>query len=163
MPSMQAAFRGLRPVAVLLPMFVSAACAVSPSSPSKVGATGIDSVLAYCADSINEYRARISQPALSRSPELEVFATQAAEHDAGLGVPHQFFFLTQGGGVARAENQLLRWKGYTPRDVIKNGLIQMWAEGPAGSHYRVLAGAYTEVGCGVFTSGSEVTISQDFR
>ena len=71
--------------------------------------------------------------------------------------------MTNGGGIARAENQLLLWKGYTVNDVIRQGLAQMWAEGAGGSHYQIMAGKYAQVGCGVFKNGSEVNVSQDFR
>jgi len=38
------------------------------------------------------------------------------------------------------------------------------SQGPGGSHYDIVRGDYTEVGCGVFISElGEVTVSQDFR
>jgi hypothetical protein len=102
-------------------------------------------------------------PALNRSSDLDSFATLAAEHDGKSRVPHQYFRMTNGGGVATAENQLLLWKGYAVGEVIRQGLAQMWAEGPSGSHYQILIGAYTQIGCGIYTNGSEVNVSQDFR
>jgi hypothetical protein len=39
----------------------------------------------------------------------------------------------------------------------------MWAAGPGGEHYDILVGRYSEVGCGVFVNGSEVSVAQDYR
>ena len=49
------------------------------------------------------------------------------------------------------------------RAIVRQGLSQMWAEGPGGSHYENMKGAYTEMGCGIFISNGEVTVSQDFK
>jgi hypothetical protein len=49
------------------------------------------------------------------------------------------------------------------RAIVKQGLAQMWAEGPGGSHYENMKGNYTEMGCGIFLSNDEVTVSQDFK
>ncbi|MGE0451233.1 MAG: CAP domain-containing protein [Vicinamibacterales bacterium] len=155
--------RHLRMAALLGGLIGSVACAASPSAPSPAGTAGLDSTLTFCADEANRYRASVGLPALGRSSALEAFAAQAAEHDHGVGIPHQFFISTNGGGVARAENQLLRWRGYGMNEVITKGMANMWAEGPGGSHYEVLTGSYTEVGCGVYVNGNEVSISQDFR
>ena len=78
-------------------------------------------------------------------------------------MPHQYFKMTNGGGVARAENQLLLWRGWAVDDVIREGMKRMWSEGPGGSHYETIKGNYSQVGCGIFINGSEVNISQDFR
>ncbi len=43
------------------------------------------------------------------------------------------------------------------------GLAGMWAEGPGGGHYENMRGPYTEVGCGVFVNGVDITVVQDFR
>ena len=75
----------------------------------------------------------------------------------------QYFKMTNSGGVAMAENQLLLWKGYAVSEVIRQGLAQIRAEGPSGSHYQIMTGKYGQVGCGIYASGSEVNISQDFR
>jgi len=49
------------------------------------------------------------------------------------------------------------------KDAARKGLAQMWAEGPSGSHYQIMTGKYGQVGCGIYASGSEVNVSQDFR
>jgi hypothetical protein len=112
---------------------------------------------------MNRYRATIGLRPLTRSSALEDFAAQAAEHDAQVRTPHAFFTRTNGAGVARAETQVLWWKGFAVRDVVRQGLAQMWRVGPGGSHYDIIAGNFSEVGCGVYIADGEVTISQDFR
>ena len=39
----------------------------------------------------------------------------------------------------------------------------MWKQGEGGTHYRNLVGNYTELGCGIFVNGDEVTVVQAFR
>ncbi len=148
---------------------VTVACAAAPTAPSAAGTTtaaasaNVDASVSFCTEEINRYRATIGLGPLDRAADLDAFAAQAAEHDGRAGVPHQYFRLTNGGGISRAENQLLLWKGYAVNDVIRQGLAQMWAEGPGGSHYQIMAGKYAQVGCGIFKNGNEVNVSQDFR
>jgi len=159
--------RHIRMVAVLATVATSAACAsaspTSPSGPASGGTAAVSATQAFCTEEINRYRAMVGLSALSRGTDLESFAEQAIEHDARAGVPHQYFLQTNGGGVSKAENQLLQWKGYAVNDVIRQGLATMWAEGPSGSHYIVLTGNYKQVGCGIFVNGNDVSISQDFH
>jgi uncharacterized protein YkwD len=158
-----------RLVAVTALVATCAACAASPTAPTSVGTSAapdvanLDANVSFCTEEVNRYRARAGMAALARSSELDGFALTAAEHDGRSGVPHEYFRMTNGGGVARAENQLLLWKGYAVKDVIRQGLAQMWAEGPGGSHYQILTGSYGSVGCGIFMNGDEVNVSQDFR
>ncbi|HUR36002.1 MAG TPA: CAP domain-containing protein [Vicinamibacterales bacterium] len=153
----------------LATLVVSAACAAAPTAPTEAGTTystgsaNLDASVSFCTDEINRYRTRAGLAPVERAPDLEVFAARAAESDGRSGVPHQYFRMTNGGGVARAENQLLLWKGYAVNDVIRQGLAQMWAEGPEGTHFQILTGGYAQVGCGIFMNGSVVNISQDFR
>lgn len=150
-------------------LVVSTACgrsSATPTAPSAISAGPAGTYatdLAYCTEEINRYRGLVGLPALDRAPDLDAFAARAAEHDHRIRMPHQYFLQTNGGGVSRAETQLLLWKGYTVREVITRGVAGMWAEGPRGAHYRTLAGDYTQVGCGVFVNGPEVSVSQDFR
>ena len=139
---------------------VSLACTTSPAGPSE----GHAADLALCASEINRYRSIARLGSLTWSESLERFAGEAAQHDAAAGVPHLLFTSTNGGnGVARAETQLLKWRGYSVAEVIRRGLAEMWAAGPGGAHYDVMLGAYTEVGCGVFVDGAEVSVSQAYR
>ena len=82
-------------------------------------------------------------------------------------MPHTHFRRTNGGnGTARAENTIPWWnmsRHGSVRSVIRSGLEQMWSQGPGGTHFENLRGQYTEVGCGIFISNGEVTVSQDFR
>jgi hypothetical protein len=153
----------LRLVAALGALVASVACAAAPSAPSQAGTSSPESSLNFCVDEINRYRATVNLEPLGRSVDLEGFAATAVAYDAKLGVPHQYFLQTNGGGVARAENQLLLWKGFGVEDVIKKGVAQMWAEGTNGSHYIVMTGNYSQVGCGIYVNGNEVSVSQDFR
>lgn len=135
----------------------------SPSAPTPVSTTNFAAELALCVERTNDYRASIGRPPLARSRALEDFAAQAAEHDALARVAHQHFAQTNGAGVARAETEILWWKGLAAPTVVDRGLAQMWDVGPGGEHYDIMAGAYTEIGCGIFVSAGEITVAQDFR
>ena len=39
----------------------------------------------------------------------------------------------------------------------------MWQGGPRGEHYDIMVGPYSQIGCGIFVNGREVTVAQDFR
>ena len=49
------------------------------------------------------------------------------------------------------------------RGALEQGLQMMWDEGPSGGHYRNMVAQRSELGCGIFVNGSEVTIVQEFR
>jgi hypothetical protein len=156
-----------------LAALVAAGCErMSPASPSAgvgdpaaadAGAAIYEAELVLCVDEINRYRASIGRPALHRSATLEEFAATVARHDAGVREAHAYFRSTNGAGIAKAETEILWWRGFAIQQVIKKGLSQMWQVGPSGDHYAVLAGAYSEVGCGIFVTNGEVTVAQDFR
>jgi hypothetical protein len=119
-----------------------------------------------CVEITNRYRAAVKAPALSVSAALEGYAADAARHDGLAHAPHAHFERTDGGGVALAENLVPWWslaRRHTVAAVVEDGLALMWAEGPKGAHRRNMAGPYTEVGCGFFVNGDEVTIVQAFR
>ena len=63
----------------------------------------------------------------------------------------------------RLRTSCLLWKGYNLNNVIRVGTQQMWSEGPGGTHYHVITGNYSEVGCGVYEGASGISVSQDFR
>jgi uncharacterized protein YkwD len=139
------------------------ACALPSPVPSEGDTASLSANLQFCTDEINRYRASVGRPALTRSASLESFASQAVQHDANAGVSHLFFSTNNGGGVSMAETELLRWRNFTVRDVVRKGLAEMWAGGPSGEHYDILTGPYSEVGCGFFVNGDEVSSAQDFR
>jgi hypothetical protein len=105
----------------------------------------------------------VGRAPLARSADLEAFAAQAAQSDGLAHQAHRFFATTNGGGMSRAENEILWWEGLGVRTVIQEGLQQMWNIGPAGEHYDIMTGAFSQIGCGIFVNGSEVTVAQDFR
>ena len=119
--------------------------------------------LSFCAEEVNRYRASIGLSALSRANDLEAFAAEAARNDGLAHKAHHWFATTNGAGTAAAENEILWWTGFAVRQVIREGLKQMWDSGPKGEHYDIMVGSYSHIGCGVFVNGSEVTVVQDFR
>jgi uncharacterized protein YkwD len=146
----------------LLAGVISACGRLSPAGPS--GSSGNAAAnLSFCADEVNRYRASVGRPPLTRSSDLEAFASQAAQNDGLMHQAHHFFAITNGGGAAIAENEILWWQGYGVRSVIEEGLQQMWKGGPNGEHYDIMVGNFTQIGCGIFVNGAEVTVAQDFR
>ena len=137
----------------------------SPSAPSLSAGSSVNlsANLSYCADEVNRYRASVGLSTLTRSADLEAFAAQAAKADGLSHQAHHWFTTTGGGGMSAAENEILWWQGYGVRSVIQQGLQQMWQGGPAGEHYDIMVGPYSQIGCGIFVNGSEVTVAQDFR
>ena len=146
----------------LLAGFVTACERFSPTRPSSSSSGNLSADLSFCADEVNRYRASVGFPPLSRSADLEAFAAQAADNDGRNHQPHHWFAMTNGGGTARAENEILWWSGYGVRSVIEQGLQQMWQSGPGGEHYGIMVGQFSQIGCGIFVNGSEVTVAQDF-
>src|SRR5437867_9078246 len=66
--------------------------------------------MTFCADEINRYRGSVGLLALERSPALEAYAAESASVDGMANRPHVHFTETNGGGVARAETELLSWR-----------------------------------------------------
>ena len=102
-------------------------------------------------------------PALTRSSELEAYAAAGARQD---GLAHQAHLHYKSANLAAkgiAENELPWWPGSSVRSVIQKGLAMMWAEGPGGGHYENIRGPYTQLGCGVFVNGNEITVVQNFK
>ena len=119
--------------------------------------------LALCIDETNRYRASAGRPPLARSDALDNFAAEAARQDALIHQAHYYFKLTNGHGVSKAENEILWWRDLSIRDVVQQGIAQMWRSGPSGEHYDIIVGSYTQLGCGIYVNGGEVTVAQDFR
>jgi uncharacterized protein YkwD len=163
----------LRAAAMMGPACAATGSPLSPSNDSNVadapGAAAsittstVSSDLEMCAQETNRYRESIGLGPLVRSAALEDFAGRAATEDALAHVAHVHFAETNGGGVSRAETEILWWRGFAVRAVIQRGLQQMWQVGPGGDHYDIMAGAFSEIGCGIAINGSEVTVTQDFR
>jgi cysteine-rich secretory family protein len=149
-----------RLVLIALLVGLSACVRNSPAGPS---GSAIAGNLSFCADEVNRYRATAGRPPLVRSADLEAFAAAAAQNDGLMHLAHHFFATTNGGGTAAAENEILWWRGFGVRGVIEQGLEQMWKAGPDGEHYDIMVGNFSQIGCGIFVNGSEVTVAQDFR
>jgi uncharacterized protein YkwD len=133
-------------------------CAYVGPSPADV-----ETELTFCVKEVNRYRALLGMAALARASDLDAYATDSATIDAKAGEPHQHFSTGNGGGVARAETELLGWRNGSIHTVIEQGLSLMWQEGPGGEHYQIIVGPYTEIGCGLFVGAGGVTVAQDYR
>jgi hypothetical protein len=163
---------GLALTAVMVIGVIATGCSKAslPTSPSPAAgpaAVDLSQESAFCVQEINRLRGTVGASPLARTGPLEEFANEAARVDTQEGVPHTHFRRTNGGnGTARAENTIPWWnmdRHGSVRSVIRAGLEQMWAQGPGGVHFENLRGNYTEVGCGIFVTNGEVTVSQDFR
>lgn len=162
-----------RSVGVLLLVLVASACrgplssATAPSATSDPGTPAFSAETSLCVEQTNRYRASVGRAALKRSDVLEAYATAAARTDGLAHVAHQHARQTNlGNGTSRAENAILWWslRYYgTVQRIVKLGLADMWEQGEGGTHYRNLVGNYTEIGCGIFVNGDEVTVVQAFR
>lgn len=141
--------------------------------PTECGETeppDYETELQYCVDLVNDYRAILGLPAVTRDSALEAYAAEGAEYDAGTGVAHSHFIATGGGGIAYGENEIPGWPIDWYGDVmtvIDLGTEMMWDEGPppAGgyNHYAIMTGSYTKLGCGIHvTDDGDVWVVQDF-
>jgi uncharacterized protein YkwD len=131
-----------------------------------LGPVPYSSELQFCADQTNVYRASVGMPALTRSEALDAYAATSARVDAESGVAHRYFDRTDGGGIALAENLVPWWplsRYGSVREVVRRGLAGMWAEGSGGAHYKNIVGRYSEIGCGIYSDGTVVTVVQAFR
>lgn len=144
------------------PAFTPAPTATpAPTLPTQ--ATAAD--LQVCVETTNQLRAQVGQTLATQSAALEVFAATSARDDAISGVPHSHFTSTNGGGVAFAENEVLRWPfggADTVQDTIRHAIALFFGEGPGGPHYQNLT-SYSMLGCGVYIDGRAITVVQDFR
>ena len=125
-----------------------------------------ESELQFCVDQTNEYRASLHLPALKRSEALEKYAVTSARADAKSRVPHQYFEKTDGGGIAMGETLIPWWplsRYGSVREIVRRGLVRMWAEGRGGGHYDIIVGKYAQLGCGIYSDGTNVTVVQAFR
>jgi hypothetical protein len=121
---------------------------------------------AFCVEETNRLRAMHGKPAVTRSQQLEDFADQGAMIDFN-GSPHDHFRQTQGGGIAFAENECPKWGlqqqgGGDMNALVKACIAAFYSEGPGGGHYDNMMGNYGTLGCGLYESGGQVTIIQDF-
>ena len=110
----------------------------------------------------------VNRAPIEQSSTLETYAAEAAEYDGTRHTAHGFSNLrNRDGAFARLENEILWWPlvNYgSVRAVIRQGIAAMWAEGPTGAHYKVLADVDARLmGCGVYLGNGEVTMVQAFQ
>jgi hypothetical protein len=130
------------------------------------GASGDSSAHQFCVDETNRYREMKGKAKVTRSPQLEEFADTGAMIDFN-GQPHDHFRQTSGGGIAFAENECPKWSlqqqgGGDMNMLIAACIAAFMSEGPGGGHYENMLGNYATLGCGLYESGGQVTIIQDF-
>jgi uncharacterized protein YkwD len=135
---------------------------VAPTAGNPDASTNFESELNFCVTETNRYRATLGLAALTRSNALEAYAAVGAREDGLAHAFHQHFQSTNGGGIASAENEV-RASNQSLHTVIGQGLAGMWAEGPGGGHYENMRGRFSQLGCGIFVNGNEITVVQDFR
>jgi uncharacterized protein YkwD len=135
---------------------------VIPEPPASSAPT-LEQDLAFCVTETNRYRAMIGLSPFTRSGALEAYAAAGARQDALAHKPHLHYKSANLAAKGIAENELPWWPGPSVRSVIEKGLATMWAEGPGGGHYENIRGPYSQLGCGVFVNGNEITVVQDFQ
>lgn len=120
----------------------------------------------FCVQETNRYRTGGGKPAVTQSAELETYGNTGAMVDFGSS-PHNHFSSTNGGGIAFGENECPHWDlsfgGGDEKMLIAACIQAFFSEGPGGGHYDNMMNAqYKTLGCGIFKSGTEYTILQDF-
>jgi len=139
---------------------LAGACRGSATTPSPQA----DPNLAFCVQETNRYRAMVGRPALVESTSIEAFAAAAAQADTQSGVPHGYYRSHDPG--FGAENEAPNW--YLPyygsaHNLIAQAIAAFWSEGPGGGHYENIVGPYSQLGCGFYQNGTDLTVVQDFR
>jgi hypothetical protein len=160
--------RGVRLLALLVIACVAPVATAQPIPHGRRARSGTEAEIHFCVEETNRYRKLAKKPPLQRSTLLEEFARAGAKHDHQKRAPHDHFNHTKfpGSFSNLAENQIPRWhldaEG-SVRTVIRAGIAAMWAEGPGGGHYENIVGKFSELGCGIYIEGEEMTVVQDFR
>jgi hypothetical protein len=150
----------LRRIAFVVAAAAAAACDASSPSP------GGDPDVALCVAEVNRYRAMADVAPVLETLPLDVYATDGARLDGRTHILDEHFRDGAGGGLALAEIEL----GWLPLaadgsvdTVIRQGLAGIWAQGPGSQDVVRLTGNYGFMGCGIFASAGEVTVTVDFR
>jgi hypothetical protein len=145
-------------------------------SGSGGGGSGSNAALVECVTQTNAYRAMNGKSALTESSALETYAATGAMYDYNAGSAHDHFGMTQGGGIAFAENECPGFDGWKISDaggdmvtLMDMCLQAFYDEGPGSDysthgHYINMMGAYGSLGCGIYedSSNGDVTITQDY-
>jgi len=131
------------------------------------GSSGNPSAQQFCVSETNRYRAMVGKPAVAESSSLEAYADTGAMVDFS-SAPHDHFTMTDGGGIAMAENECPvqgNWMLAPGGDIamlVGQCIAAFWSEGPGGGHYDNMTGPYAKLGCGIYQQGTGVTIVQDY-
>ena len=112
-----------------------------------------------CVDHINQLRATLGRPKYTRWTANETCTDGQANADGASGTAHSAFGQCNESGQCECPG----WGSVA--DIVPGCLDAMWAEGPGGGHYEIMASAqYTMVSCGfaVAADGS-VWGTQDYQ
>ncbi len=140
------------------------------------GGSGSNAALVECVTQTNAYRAMNGKSALTESSQLETYAASGAMFDYNAGSAHDHFGMTQGGGIAFAENECPGFDGWNIANaggdmvsLMDMCLQAFYDEGPGSDysthgHYINMMGAYGTLGCGIYEDSlnGNVTITQDY-
>jgi len=130
------------------------------------GSSGSGEAHEFCVQETNRYRTMNGRPEVILSTQLQDYADTGAMIDFN-GSPHDHFSQTSGGGIAFAEDECPHWSLSQQGAGDMNNLVAACiaafvSEGPGGGHYDNLMGNYGHLGCGIYQSGTSVTIVQDY-
>ncbi len=131
------------------------------------GGSGGSTPKMFCVSETNRYRAMAGKAPVAESAQLEAYADQGAMIDFNSS-PHNHFSSTNGGGIAFAENECPQqgnWQvpaGGDVSAVVGDCVAAFYSEGPGGGHYENMMGPYAKLGCGIYQSGTKITIVQDY-
>ena len=139
----------------------------------QLDAPGNQTAKQFCVSETNRYRAMNGKPALAESAQLETYADTGAMVDYNANSPHMHFSSTNGGGIAFAENECPGHSGWhlppggDMNMLVGQCILAFYSEGPGTDyathgHYINMMGNYGKLGCGIYQSGTDVTIVQDY-
>jgi hypothetical protein len=152
----------MRTAALLL---VLSSCGGDPGGGNPDAAPAPSDAYQLCVDKTNQLRATVGKPALTRSSTLEAFANAGAEYDFSHN-PHDHFKMQGNNLTAFAENECPHWDlslgGGDVVQLVSKCIDAFWSEGPGGGHYDNMTGPYATLGCGLYHSGTDYTIVQDY-
>jgi hypothetical protein len=127
---------------------------------------------ADCVSQVNQFRACVCLPPLTRNREAEGCLDQQAEYDASEG-PHAGFQADLCAPRGNAQNECPAWRD--ARQVVEGCLQQMFDEGPPPSascegdcfqqhgHFLNMTNTdYSQVACGLYVAQGEVWSVQNF-
>lgn len=137
--------------------------AAPPTSPATSGANAsadpFEPARAFCVQRINQYRATLGLPLLTRAPYAESCADRQAQYDGSMRTAHAAF----SGCGEFAQNECPGWGGALT-SALPGCLASMWSEGPGGGHYEAMASkSYRYVACGISQTATGWWIVHDFR